>query len=338
MTLRLGVAGVQHPHIGMIFDAAQRRPDLLSLVAVAENDTPLRDAYVRRGGPATRAYADYREMLAAERLDVVAVAGVNDERAAMVCAALDAGTHVLADKPLCTTLDDLAVIEAAWHRSGRHLSVLFEKRCWPPTLALRDVLVAGELGDVALAWFSAPHRLHHATRPEWMFQPARYGGLLNDLAIHDIDLLLWLTGAQSGQVQGLTANRAHPDLPDFEDTGQVYLRLDDGILATVEVHWLSPEAAPWHGDYRLVLTGTRGTATVEWVRDAVTVATHDTPPRLLPLPEPHAVVDDFLVAVAGGAEPPIRAWEVFAATRVALMAQTSANSGAWQHWRIPDTE
>lgn len=334
MTIRLGIAGVRHPHIGSLFESIQRHSDIVTLVALAEDDAPLRAQYVSQCNAATRYYTDYHEMLAVEALDVVAVAAINDARGAIVCASLDAGAHVLTDKPLCTTLDDLNAIEAAWRRGDRHLGMMFEKRFWAPTEALSALLQSGELGNLALAWASGPHRLRRATRPAWMFDPARYGGILNDLAIHDIDLLLWLSGARAGQVQGFTGNLANRDVPEFANYGQVHLRTMDGLLATIEVHWLSPEAAPYHGDYRLVLTGTEGTAEARWTDNELRVTTHRAAPRLVPLSPPQSVVDDFLLAISRGAAPAIRTPEVLTATRVALLAQSTANSGEWHDWQV----
>jgi len=195
MTIRLGVARVRRPHVDTLFAAALGRPDVVQIVALAEDNLALRDRYARRLGPDVRLYDDHRAMLARERLDVARVAALTAARGGIVRDCLGARLHVVADKPLCTTLEDLAAIEAAWRAGDRHLTVMFEKRGWAPTLALRDLLRGGELGAPVLAWASGPHRLRRATRPAWMFERARYGGILNDLAIHDIDLLLWLSGA-----------------------------------------------------------------------------------------------------------------------------------------------
>ena len=165
-----------------------------------------------------------------------------------------------------------------------------------------------------------------------MFRHATYGGILNDLCIHDVDLLLWLSGARGGEVQGLAGNRAHPDLPEFEDYGQLLLRTNDGLLATCEAHWLSPEAAPYHGDYRMVLTGTEGTAELRWVQDELLVATNTRPPGIRPMPTAGSVAGDFFDAILAGREPGVRGEEVITATRVALLAQVSANGGEWQTW------
>jgi predicted dehydrogenase len=330
VTIRFGLAGLRHPHLEILLQEVARRPDDVRLVALAEDEPGLREEYRRRLG--VTAYADYQEMLARESLDAAGVVAVNGVRGGIVADCLDAGLHVVADKPLCTTLADLDRIEAAWRRSGRLLSLLLDKRFYAPTLALRDLLTAGELGEPVLAWASGPHRLRRATRPEWMFRRATYGGILNDLCIHDVDLLLWLTGARAGTVQGLAGNRAHPDLPEFQDHGQVLLRTEGGLLATIEAHWLSPEAAPYHGDYRLVLTGTEGTAEARWAHGELHLATHRRPPALVPLPPAGSVAGDFFDAIMTGRAGVVGGGEVLTATRVALLAQATANGGAWQAW------
>jgi predicted dehydrogenase len=133
-------------------------------------------------------------------------------------------------------------------------------------------------------------------------------------------------------VQGLAGNRAHRDLPEFQDYGQLLLRTGDGLLATCEAHWFSPEAAPYHGDYRMVLTGTEGTAELRWVQDQLLVATNTRPPEIRLMPAAGSVAGDFFDAILAGAEPGVRGEDVLTATRVALLAQTSANQGAWHSW------
>ncbi len=147
MTIRFGLAGLRHPHVESLLTEIGRRPDDVRLVALAEDDPALREQFGRRLG--VTAYVDYREMLGRERLDAVGVVSVNGVRGRVVAECLAAGVDVVADKPLCTTLADLALVEAEWRRSGRRLSMLLDKRLAAPTLALRDVLAAGELGALA---------------------------------------------------------------------------------------------------------------------------------------------------------------------------------------------
>ena len=132
------------------------------------HDPAIRESFAGRLG--VKAYADYREMLATEPLDAVGVISINGVRGRVVADCLDARLHVIADKPLCTTLADLDLVESAWRRSGKKLSMLLDKRFNAPTLAARDLLAKGELGELVLAWASGPHRLRRSTRPDWMFR------------------------------------------------------------------------------------------------------------------------------------------------------------------------
>lgn len=330
MRIRFGLAGLQHPHLEYLLLELAKRPEEVRLVAISESDSAIRESFRARLN--VPAYADHRELLERESLDAVGVIAINNEKADITIDCLAAGLDVIVDKPMCTALDDLDRIEAAWRSSGRRLSMLLDKRFYPPTVAARAIIESGELGELALAWASAPHRLKRETRPKWMWRRAQYGGVLNDLCIHDVDLLIWLTGATSGHVQGWAGNRGHGDLPEFEDYGQMFLRLGEGMIATSESHWFSPDAAPYHGDYRMVLTGTQGTAELRWVQNELEVATNQRGPELRPLPPAGSVAGDFFDAILEGREPLVRAEEALTATRVALLAQTTVNQGVWQAW------
>jgi len=321
--ITLAIAGLRHPHIETIIDEARLRPEV-KLVAIAEPDPEIRARYQASLG--VPAFSDHRELLVTAPVDVLGVGAVYRERGAIVADALRAGVHVLADKPLCTTLADLDAISAAWRASGRLLSIAFEKRFYPPTLAARRLVDAGELGDLVMISASAPHKLTRRNRPDWFFDRDSYGGIVNDLAVHDVDLLLLFSGASSGVLWGLAGNRANADLPGFEDHGLVTLRSGDGLLATLEVSWLSPEAASYHGDYRMRLVGTKGTAEMVWKDDELVVATHDRPPWLELMPPRLRPAEDFFDALRDGRPPAVTGRDALAATRIALLAQRSAEA------------
>jgi predicted dehydrogenase len=337
MSLSLAIAGLRHPHIETIIDEARLRPEV-KLVAIAEPEPEIRARYASSLG--VPGYADHREMLDAVGVDVLGVGAVYGDRGGIVTDALLAGVHVLADKPLCTTLADLDAIERAWLGSGRHLSIAFEKRFYPPTIAATRLVAEGELGDLVMISSSAPHKLTRQRRPDWMFDRARYGGIINDLAVHDIDLLLHFSGATRGTLWAFTGNRANADRPGFSDHGLVTLRSDDGVLANVEVSWLSPEAASYHGDYRMRLVGTKGTAELLWKDDVLAVATHSRPPWLEPVGGRLRPAEDFFDALARGRPPTVTARDALAATRIGLLAQRSADerrSVSWEStvWDTP---
>ncbi|MCS7477706.1 Gfo/Idh/MocA family protein [Umezawaea endophytica] len=312
--LRLAIAGAAHPHVSYALDELAHRDDVL-LVGVSDPDPTLVAA----------SHTDHRALLAERRPDVVVVAGVYADRAEVVVDALRSGAHVLADKPLCTTLSDLDLIEETAAETGRVVSLMLEKRFYPETLAARALLDSGELGSLVLVAASSPHRLNRATRPAWFLRRETYGGVIGDLAVHDVDLVLALSGATEGTVTAIGDRNA-----EFPLHGAVLLRAGD-VAATIETSWLTPAASPWHGDYRMRLTGTEGTAELLWARGELTATTNDRPLWTVPLPEGGRPAADALVAFATGRVPRVGTAESVTATRIALLAQDSADNGGVVH-------
>jgi predicted dehydrogenase len=330
MTMRLAIAGLAHGHVQAIFDEIERWDDL-QLVAIADPDPALVERYNAPYG--VPAYGDHREMLADHRPDLVGVAAVYNQRATIVADALRAGAHVLVDKPLCTTLEELDDIEAALAGATGVVSVLFEKRFYGSTLAVRQLVANGELGEIVQIAATGPHKLNRPTRPEWFFHRETYGGVLGDLAVHDVDLTLLFSEATSGWVSGTTADGV-PDRTGFSDHGTAFLRAG-GVVASLEVNWLTPAASPYHGDYRMRLTGTLGTAELFFARGVVEVVTDKRPPWTIEVPENGRVAGETIGSLLRGEPPEVDTAASLAATRVALLAQRSAdNDGEVTSWKL----
>lgn len=330
MTLKLAVAGVAHPHIETIMAETKTRDDV-DLVGIAEPDDVLRETFAARYGVA--GFTSHTDLLD-HGVDIVAVGDVFGRRGRVVADALRAGAHVISDKPLCTTRADLDTIHHEWRRGDALLSVAFEKRFLPPTLAAAQLIETGELGDLALVTATGPHKLLRAQRPGWMFAAATYGGILNDLVVHDIDLLLQFTSARRGQVTGYAHNYGTSDEPEFEDAGLAVIHVDDGPIASLDAHWFNPDAAPYHGDYRMRLVGTEGTADLLWKDNNLIVATHRDPPRSVPLPPRQRPAEDFFNAVVNGTTPAVSGTDALAATSIALAAQESAREQRPVAWDV----
>ncbi|MET0422732.1 MAG: Gfo/Idh/MocA family oxidoreductase [Actinoplanes sp.] len=309
MSIRLAVLGAAHAHVRYALDEVDHRDDV-DLVGLSDPD-----------GGYDADYTDHRRLLDEQHPDVVMIAGVYADRAAAAVDALRAGAHVLADKPLCTDLAQLDTIEAAARDSGRTVSLLLEKRHYPETLAARALLDAGELGDLVQVASTGPHKLNRPTRPGWFLRRATYGGILGDLAVHDIDLVLLLSGATSGTVTGVTDRAA-----EFARYGSLLLRAGP-VAATIEVNWLTPQASPHHGDYRMRLTGTRGTAELYWAQGRLVATTTDRAPWTVELPPGRRPAEEALDALIAGREPEVGTAAGLAATRIALLAQESADDG-----------
>lgn len=321
--MKVAILGAAHQHVDYALTEVAHRGEL-DLVGASEPDPDLRARFL--GELEVPLYESAEELLSAHDVDVALIAGIYSARAAATVVALHAGAHVLADKPLCTSLEQLAQIREAAARSRRHVSIVFEKRFYSPTLALRRLLADGELGEIALIASTGPHKLNRDARPAWFLDPATYGGIAGDLPIHDIDLALELAGAAHGTVAARTGSALADPTVGIED--HVALLLHAGsVPVTIEANWLAPQASEVHGHYRMRVTGTRGTAEVDWAFQRLTVTTHDRATWEPPLPAAPRPAQYFFDALMAGRPPEITTAASLLATEVALNAQASAEAG-----------
>ena len=191
--------------------------------------------------------------------DLALISCIPGDRAALAIRAMTAGMDVMTDKPGCITLDELEQIKIAVAQTGRIWSVNFSERFETPASTLAsDLVAAGEIGMVVHTAGLGPHRLNRATRPDWFFQRARYGGILTDIASHQIDQFLHYTGSRAAEItHALVANRANPADPELQDFGELTLR-SESATGFVRVDWFTPDALPNWGDGRLTILGTKG--------------------------------------------------------------------------------
>jgi predicted dehydrogenase len=206
------------------------------------------------------------ELIARDDLDLIVTAAVPDRRGPIAVAALQAGKDVVADKPGCITLDQLDEIRKAVDESGRFWSVTFSERFEVPSVMKAGELVReGRIGTVVQTLGLGPHRIGDrghlaggAGRPDWFYKLERYGGILADIASHQIDQFLWFTGARTAEVVASTVgNFANPDEPGLQDFGEILLR-SENAQGYIRVDWYTPAGLPTWGDGRLLILGTDG--------------------------------------------------------------------------------
>ncbi len=180
------------------------------------------------------AYQDYDEMLAREKeVAVISVCTPNGLHAEHSIKALQAGFHVLCEKPMATNVKDgLEMIKAA-EKADRRLFIIKQNRFNPPVAAVKNAVDKGILGkiysiQVSCFW----NRNADYYKNSWKGTSALDGGTLYTQFSHFIDLLYWIVGDVK-QVFALTSNFAHKGVIDFEDTGVVALEFVNGALGTI---------------------------------------------------------------------------------------------------------
>ncbi|WP_019534366.1 Gfo/Idh/MocA family protein [Paenibacillus ginsengihumi] len=238
---------------------------------------------------AARTYTDYRELLADREIDAVSICTWNNTHAEIAIAALDAGKHVLVEKPLCQTVGQALQVEEAVRRSGKLLQVGFVRRYADNTRVLKQFLDSGELGEIYYAKASCLRRLGNPGG--WFADKARSGGgPLIDLGVHVIDLCWYLMGrpkvkSVSGNTYRRLGNRSNvknlsfykaadydASRNDVEDLANALIRFENGASLMVDVSFTLHAK---QDELTIKLYGDKGGAEIE-PELAIVTEKHDT--------------------------------------------------------------
>jgi predicted dehydrogenase len=213
----------------------------------------------RKRFPDVPAVEDRDALMRDPAIEIVACAAVPRDRAGVAIEAMRAGKDVLVDKPGVIAADALDAVKRAVTETGRIFSICFSERLITPASGVAAKLVAdGAIGRVIQTVGLGPHRFNRAIRPAWFFDPALAGGILADIASHQIEQFLFYTRSESAQIIASTVGKfATEDFPDFQDFGEIMLR-SDHACGYVRVDWFTPDGLPSWGDGRFTLLGTEG--------------------------------------------------------------------------------
>ncbi len=256
--MRFAVIGLDHRHIyhmvGGLLDAG---------ATCAGYDPNTSDERVLQGFQERfpdLAPADRRSLLEDDSVDVILSAAIPCDRAAIAVEAMARGKDVMVDKPGVTSFEQLAAVRQAVRDTGRIFSICFSERFIVPSTIVAGKLIAdGAIGRVIQTMGMGPHRLNRAIRPAWFFSAENYGGILVDIASHQIDQFLHFTGSDDAAIIASSIGHFGPaDLPDFEDFGEILIRSPQGN-GYIRVDWFTADGLPTWGDGRLFILGTEGT-------------------------------------------------------------------------------
>ncbi|WP_422115440.1 Gfo/Idh/MocA family protein [Brachybacterium sp. UNK5269] len=270
----LGWAGQQH----VAAYAADPTVDLVAISAMEEHLlAQFGDAHDVPGR-----YQDWKQMIAEAELDAVSIATPTFLHAPMAIHALEAGLHVLTEKPMAETGEAAAGMVEAARRAGRVLDVSFNHRQRGDVAALRQVIEAGVLGKLYYAKAGWLRRQGIPGLGTWFTRAGSSGGgAMMDIGIHMLDMSLHLLGepavtaasaathAEFGPLgrggSGFGISEVEEGVPfEVEDLATAFLRLEGGATLLLESSW-----AQWipHDLCYVTLYGADGGATIEWGGD-----------------------------------------------------------------------
>ena len=255
-SIRFSAIGLNHNHIyGQTNLLLRAGAELVSFYA----PEPELAAQYAQTFPQARAARSKEEILEEKTIQLVIGAGIPCDRAPLGVEVMRHGKDYMSDKPGFTSLDQLAQVRQVQAETGRIYSICFSERLEVPAAVRAGELVkAGAIGRVVQTVGLGPHRIHPPERPDWFYQKARYGGILTDIASHQVDQFLYYTGStQAEVVASQVGNFKHPEYPELEDFGDMVLRGNGGV-GYIRVDWYTPQGLGVWGDGRMTILGTEG--------------------------------------------------------------------------------
>ena len=246
--LRLGmVGGGQGAFIGAVHRLAARMDDHYELLAAALSADPAnaRSSALALGLDPARAYEDYARMARAEAarpdgIEVVAITTPNHLHAPVARAFLEAGIHVICDKPLALTLAEGEELARLARQQRRLFALTHTYSGYPMVRHARELVAAGELGELRYVqveylqdWLANPIPPGQNKQADWRADPARAGraGCLGDIGTHAYQLAAFITG----QLPNALAAELHSFVPGrlVDDHLQVWLRYPEGMRGSL---------------------------------------------------------------------------------------------------------
>ena len=224
-SIRIGVVGlgnIAQQHIKNVLEGHVRHAKLTAICSRSESD------YTRSLGVAH--FTDYRELIASRLCDAVVVATPTYSHLDVGAAVLDAGLHLMMEKPMGLSIAEGEELVARANHSDAVAALMLNQRADPLFLRMREIVVSGDLGDlIRINW-----TMTNWFRPEVYFQVSDWratwrgegGGVLVNQCIHNLDILQWICGMPSSLRAFCRFGRFHD--VEVEDDVTAYLEYDNG--------------------------------------------------------------------------------------------------------------
>ena len=262
----IGCGRISFKHI----EAAVKNADRMTLVATC--DPVLERARAKAGDyaagmaaagkgsvAAPTVYADYRAILAELKPDIVTIATESGYHPRIAIECLEAGAHVICEKPMALSVADADAMNAAARRADKKLAVCFQNRFNAPVQKLRAAVESGRFGrmlhgSIQVRW---NRNGEYYSQAPWRGTWALDGGTLMNQCTHGIDLLQWMMGEDAVRVQAVTRRYQRPI--EAEDFGAAIVEFASGAVGIIEG---TADVYPTNLSETLSLFGETGTAVI----------------------------------------------------------------------------
>ena len=267
-------------------------------------------------------YDDYIKMLDELKPDVAAVACHFGDHARAAVEVLKRNIDLFVEKPIATTLAELAEVKSAYEKSDSKLAAMFGIRYQPWFLTAYKYIKEGAVGEVRLMNAQKSYRL--GQREDFYKKRETYGGTIPWVGSHAIDWMQWLSGKDFKSVYASHSTMANQNHGELEVSALCHFDFEDQAAGSVNIDYLRPQNATSHDDDRIRIAGDKGV--IEVLKEKVYLINDEIEGnRELPLVKKKEIFADFLDWVKGNGDCLITAEESFRVTEAALQARRSAD-------------
>jgi predicted dehydrogenase len=253
---KLGVAVIGYGFMGTTHISAWRYIDDCEVRAVVGRNLEKAREVAKKYG--IDAYNNIDEVLRRRDIDIVDVCTPTSTHASYSVASMSAGKHVFLEKPIALTLKDADAIIDASKKNKVKLMVGHVLRFFPEYMKAKELIDQGMIGEPVIA-----RTFRGGPIPEWspwFLDKTQSGGVAIDLAIHDVDYLMWIFNKRVERVYAVVKKLVHKEIT-AEDFALINLRFENGGTALVEANWALPKMYPF--TMRFEVDGTNGMITLD---------------------------------------------------------------------------
>ncbi|GIP41037.1 dehydrogenase [Paenibacillus sp. J31TS4] len=265
-------------------------------------------------------YEDYRELLKTD-IDAVVICSENVHHAQQTIDSANAGKHVLCEKPLGISTEEMQRMIDVCREKGVQLMTAFPCRYITAVLDAKAAIERGEIGEIL-----AIKGTNRGTMPgSWFIEPELSGGgAVLDHTVHVMDLMNWFLDSPVAEVYAEAGTFFHDIKVD--DSGMVHVKFENGVIAALDTSWSRPKMFPTWGDVTMEIVGTKGVVSIDSFNQKNEVFSN-----LAAKPTYSGwgdsmdgrLVEGFVNAIANGTPVPITGEDGLKSAQVALAAYES---------------
>lgn len=318
--MKIGIMSFAHMHAFSYAEGLKKLPNV-ELVGIFDDDVA-RGLEVASQFETTH-YSDQSVFLAQD-MDAVVICSENNRHKEMVLNAAKAKKHILVEKPIATNVVDAKEMIQVCEDEGVTLQVAYPVRFSSPIQELKDMIDAGDLGDIVA--FRTTNRGQNPGG--WFIDEAQSGGgAVLDHTVHMVDIMRWYLGEEITEVEAIVDSYFH-DI-DIDDAGIITFEFANGVIASHDASWSRFTEYPTWGDATIEVIGTKKTVKADCFGEYFRVyGTGSKSLEFVPFGRDmdFGLISDFVNCIETGREPSITGLDGLKTLEVSLAAYESHES------------